>query len=68
MKCCRGNDLNELLDGLSTYLFKPSKLRIPISPKKSPAFIVVRTLPVSLQKKGTSQVKPFIRPGMCNCN
>lgn len=31
-----------------TYLFNPSRLRIPISPKKSPAFIVVKTLPVSL--------------------
>jgi hypothetical protein len=30
-------------------------LRIPISPKKSPAFIVVRTLPVSLRKMDTSK-------------
>lgn len=32
----------------NTYLLNPSKLRIPISPKKSPAFIIVRTCPVSL--------------------
>lgn len=31
-----------------TYLFNPSRLRIPISPKKSPASMVVKTLPVSL--------------------
>lgn len=30
-----------------TYLFKPSRFKMPISPKKSPAFIVVSTLPVS---------------------
>lgn len=29
------------------YLFNPSRFKIPISPKKSPAFIVVNTRPVS---------------------
>lgn len=33
---------------ICTHLFRPSKFNIPISPKKSPAFIVVNTLPVSL--------------------
>lgn len=40
---------NYLLIWMTTYLFKPSKFKIPISPKKSPAFIVVSTLPVSLR-------------------
>lgn len=35
------------LDINKTYLLRPSRLSIPISPKKSPAFIVVKTRPVS---------------------
>lgn len=58
-----------------THLFSPSRFKMPISPKKSPAFIVVNTLPVSLStsrmpsammniSRATSPLRQIESPGV----